>query len=141
MSNPDQYKRREIEKMAARAVLALKYITEQDRYKQTEPSCTDATALNFDNTDNIDEWRDLHRCVEEQFDWLPGSRGDAVGSLKESKPKISIDEIIKMALEEETGKSYMWQVAEDDTDGPRYDNMGTVSNWRDDRVDKRLMSV
>ena len=53
MSNPDQYKRREIEKMAARAVLALEYITEQDRYKQTEPSCTDATALNFYNTDNM----------------------------------------------------------------------------------------
>ena len=120
MSKPDQkgrgHTRRDIEKLAARAILALKYITEQDRYKQTELSHTDPAALNFDSTDGMEAWRDLHRCAEEQFDCLVGLFGDVVGSLKESKPKNSIDAIIKMALEEETGKSYMWQVAEDDNE-------------------------
>lgn len=97
--------------------------------------------LNNDSADRTEAWRDLHRCIEKQFDYLVGSFGDEIGPLTESRPKLCIDEIIRLALIEQSGHSYMWRMAEDDTDEPMALNHGMVTNGRRQRVSKRLESV
>lgn len=120
--------KREITKYAALECKAVKYITKQDGNKQSGPSETDHRALNSNEADRTEAWRDLQRCTEKQFDFLVGSFGDEVGRLTESRPKLCIDEFIRLALIEQHGHSYMWRKAEDDADEPMALNRGMVIN-------------